>query len=194
MILFVDETESNSLFIVAGLLVESNEVVESEFRLFKKKAAKLKIPKKSKANLFTEFKSTLMDRDYSKLKKELLEHIMHCNPIILYCCLNKKKQAFSQIDKETTYLKMISTIVLYIEKPAEILFDSFGISRFEDRIVRKISSISAGIESKPVRSETKKGIIMVDNICSVLRLNEEGRDKRNHFHIISHATKKLTWH
>jgi len=192
MILFVDETESKSLFIVAGMLVESRQIVESEFRQFKKKASKLILPSKVKANLFKEFKSTLMDSDFTKLKKELLFHVMRCNPVIMYCCLRKKEKKFCQMEKESTYLKMISAVAHQIVEPTVLLFDSFGITRFEERIVRKTASV--GIESKPVKSETEKGIIMVDNVCSVLRMNEEGRDGKELFQTISTATKKLTWY
>ena len=83
MMLFIDETESKTLFIVAGLLIKSRQDVESAFRKFKKKASRLRIPQKAKSNLFKEFKSTLMDSDYTKLKKELMDQILLCEPSII---------------------------------------------------------------------------------------------------------------
>lgn len=93
------------------------------------------------------------------------------------------------VEKESTYLKMISAVAHQIVEPTVLLFDSFGITRFEERIVRKTASV--GIESKPVKSETEKGIIMVDNLCSVIRRHEMNQDKEEFYTIIRQNLKKV---
>ena len=65
MLLFVDETENEDYFIVTGLLVESQNDIDLIYSRFKKKAKNLNISDKKRAQLFTEFKSTLMDRNYA---------------------------------------------------------------------------------------------------------------------------------
>lgn len=75
MLLFVDETENEDYFIVTGLLVESQNDIDLIYSRFKKKAKNLNISDKKRAQLFTEFKSTLMDRNYQKLKISMLSEL-----------------------------------------------------------------------------------------------------------------------
>ena len=68
MVLYVDETENDDYFIVTGLLVNSQTDIINTYNHFKKRADKLKIAPKEKGKLFTEFKSTLLDNRFQKIK------------------------------------------------------------------------------------------------------------------------------
>ena len=57
MILFVDETECEDYFIVAGLLTDSKLKTDATFKKFKKKVKNFHISPKDKEKIFTEFKS-----------------------------------------------------------------------------------------------------------------------------------------
>ena len=94
MLLFVDETENEDYFIVTGLLVESQNDIDLIYSRFKKKAKNLNISDKKRAQLFTEFKSTLMDRNYQKLKISMLSELSSMEHYIIYSCYIKK-DAFS---------------------------------------------------------------------------------------------------
>ena len=100
MILFVDETENDNHFIVTGLLVESQNDIDNVYSHFKKKAKNLNITDKKKSQLFTEFKSTLMDRNYQKLKISMLTELVDIEHCIIYSCYVKKDSYFPQVLKE----------------------------------------------------------------------------------------------
>lgn len=89
MILFVDETECENYFIVAGLLIESKSKTDAAFKKFKKKIKNYPIPTKKKEKLFTEFKSFLLDNEYQKIKVCMLEHIDSLNYSIFYSVYKK---------------------------------------------------------------------------------------------------------
>ncbi|MCD7809869.1 MAG: hypothetical protein LUH02_11050, partial [Erysipelotrichaceae bacterium] len=61
MILYIDETESDDYFIVAGLLTESKDKTDFAYKHFKKGLNYLKITPKEKQKVFYEFKATLLD-------------------------------------------------------------------------------------------------------------------------------------
>lgn len=62
MILYIDETENEQYFIVAGLLADSKLAVDNSFKHFKNSVRKMKIKQTHKEKLFVEFKSVLIDR------------------------------------------------------------------------------------------------------------------------------------
>jgi len=70
MILYVDETECPEYFIVTGLLVRSKEDVELAFKRFRKWTMSIPLPEDVRAQLNIEFKSTLLDRRYKRIKKQ----------------------------------------------------------------------------------------------------------------------------
>ena len=75
MILFVDETECEDYFIVAGLLTDSKLKTDATFKKFKKKVKNFPISPKDKEKIFTEFKSVILDKKYQRIKVCMLEHI-----------------------------------------------------------------------------------------------------------------------
>ena len=68
MILYIDETESDDYFIVAGLLTSSKAATNLSYKHFKKKLRSMKISDKEKQRIFYEFKAVLLDRHYQRIK------------------------------------------------------------------------------------------------------------------------------
>ena len=87
MLLYVDETENEEYFIVTGLLVESREIADKAFDSFKKDIKNIPINKKNKAILYTEFKSTILDTKFQKIKCKMLEKIASMNNSIIYLAI-----------------------------------------------------------------------------------------------------------
>ena len=156
MILYVDETESDSLFIVAGLLFNSRQDAEQVFKRFKKRARNVSIAEKYRARLFYEFKSNILDKDFQHLKKEMLNILNEFQYQVIFGCHTKPGE-FKQKDKERTYINMLTAIVT----------------------------------SKPTVSETEHGIIVIDNLCSVIRRHEMIQDNAGFFTIIAHNLKMI---
>lgn len=190
MILYVDETESDSLFIVAGLLVSSRQAVEQVFKRFKKKAQKIPLSKKYKTILFSEFKSVIMDKEYQQLKKEMLGILNGIQYQVFFGC-HIKTTGFKQKDKERAYINMLSSIVSMLPDSVDVCFDSFRNQDFENSIIKKLESLPNVRQAKPTVSETDHGIIIVDNLCSVIRRHEMNQDGEDFFTIISQNLKKV---
>lgn len=191
MVLYVDETENEEYFIVAGLLVESESMVLSSYRRFKKKVKNYNIHKKFRARVFTEFKSTLLDNTYTRIKAKMVEEITTLEGEVIYSYYCKKEKKFGQAVKEDTYALLLKRIVSECKSKCDVVFDSFGKKDFEEKIILlfndsdMVSSIRAGV------SEREAGIQFIDNICSVIRLHLSKDKKDKFFKEIEHMTKEV---
>ena len=106
MVLYVDETENDDYFIVTGLLVESEADVSAVYSRFKKRADKHKISPKYKSKLFTEFKSTILDKRFQKIKVIMLEELNAIDYCVIYSCYIKKESILTQENKERVYIQL----------------------------------------------------------------------------------------
>lgn len=190
MILYVDETESESLFIVAGLLVKSRQDAEQVFKRFKKRARNVSIAEKYRAKLFYEFKSNMLDKDFQRLKKDMLKIINEFQYQVVYDCHTKTKE-FKQKDKERTYINMLTAIVTSIPSSVDVYFDGFRNQAFENSIIKKLESLPNARSAKPTVSETEHGIIIVDNLCSVIRRHIMNQDNAGFFKMIATHLKMI---
>ena len=191
MLLYVDETENEEYFIVTGLLVESREIADKAFDSFKKDIKNMPISKRDKAILYTEFKSTILDRKFQRIKSKMLEEIASMDNSIIYSCYIKKGSYFSQTFKEATYLTLLSKIVSSTEKNISVIFDRFNKHDFEAAVVERISSYPHVQAIMPRDSQKEKGLQFVDNICSVMRLIKSGTDEYGFYQIISKTVKEV---
>lgn len=171
MILFVDETEDDYYFVVTGLLVPSKKSVNKAYKQFKKKANTIKLKPKVKEKIFNEFKSTILDKEFQRIKIKMLEEIMKIDNKIIFSCYIKKEGYFNQIKKEEQYIKLLNNIVSSISEDIEIIFDSFNKSDFERNIIDRISKCSNVLNIQSRNSFDEPGIQFVDNLCSVIRLS-----------------------
>lgn len=191
MLLFVDETENENYFIVTGLLVESSSKVDLAYKQFKKKIDGLHISPKEKRTIYTEFKSTILDKHYQKIKIRLLEEINAFENSVIYSCYIKKSEIIRQNEKEDAYVLLLSKIALELQEQTNIIFDTFNKPDFEARIISTLSPFSkvSSVESRDSRSEA--GLQFADNLCSVMRLHKSDRDVNNFYEIIKSHVKEI---
>ena len=169
MVLYVDETECEEFFIVTGLLVENASDINDAYKRFKKNIKGFSIPEKYKSKLFTEFKSTLLDRDYSRVKRKMLEEICALDGVIIYSSYIKKTPIINQIQKESLYITLLSSIMGTLDRETTIVFDRFGKQAFENNIVDSASTTKTVVDIYPQDSQQEPGLQFVDNICSVCK-------------------------
>lgn len=185
MVLYIDETENEDFFIIGGLLVESERATELAYKKFKKSVRDMKIPNKYKSKVFTEFKATYLDHDYSRIKIKILEEIKSLEGCIIFSCYEKKGVKFNQVLKESVYITLLSEILVLVDKETKVIFDRFGKTDFEERIVCSVK-INEHIQSIiPMDSQNVPGLQFADNVCSVIRLSKSGIDEYGYYNMIS---------
>lgn len=184
MILYIDETENEEYFIVTGLLLNSREDAEGIYKSFRKKARNMPIAKRDKQVVFAEFKSTLLDKHYQKMKKQMMLSLSEVDKHIIYSCYIKKSKSFPQNFKEDTYIALLSRIVLSIDSDISIIFDTFNKQDFEKRIIDRISTYGNVQAIMPRDSQIEAGLQYVDNICSIIRHHLSGTDKNEFYTLI----------
>lgn len=186
MILFIDETENEKYFIVTGLLVNSESDINDIYHSFKKQINNIKIHKKYKSKIFIEFKSTLLDSRFQRIKIKMLESLNQTNSSIIYSAYIKKTNHIKQSLKDKTYIKLLNAIIKCISEDIKlnIIFDSFPNKRTVDHIVYTISKNENVVSIKPADSQLIPGLQYVDNICSAIRLNLSGSDEYGFYNLI----------
>ena len=183
MVLYIDETENSEYFIVAGLLVDSEQSVQEAYKKFKNRIKGFKINPSTKSKLFVEFKSTLIDRKYQRIKNRMLEEIADLNCTIFYR-VYRKQGKLNQVLKESIYITMLSSILTSAEGEKAVVFDRFGKPDFEDRIIRSVEPDESVIKITPGESQKESGLQFVDNICSTIRLHLSEEDEYGYYKII----------
>ena len=188
--LYVDETESDEFFIVAGVLFDSKEHSMNTYKAFRKRARKRCSNTKNsiKDILFHEFKSSYMDKNFPLLKKELLYMLNDKAECFLYATYKKKEIRLSQSEKETQYINLLEAIVNKLDCSSFIAFDSFGIKLFESEIKERIKKTVNCADIECYDSQQEKGIQFADNICSTIRRHLSGDDSNVFFEIIRNKT------
>ena len=162
MILYIDETENQDYFIVAGLLAESQLVVDNSFRHLKNRINKLNYKAKDKNEIFLEFKGHVLDRKFQKVKFEMLDVINKLDEVIYYSCYIKKEKSLKQSIKEKEYIRMLEKIVSNIADDIDIIFDNFNKKDFEMKIVERIGSKDNVRSIKPMKNQDQTVNIIVD--------------------------------
>ena len=185
MLLFVDETENEQYFIVVGLLVNSEESINLAYKRFKNSINHYPLPNKTRSKLYSEFKSVLLDRNYHKIKEQLLLEVLKTNGTVYYSLYEKKTKNFNQSLKEKIYLRLLNRMVAGIQYDnVEIIFDKFGINDFENKIVQEISKYAIISKIHPEDSQIYSGLQFVDNIASVIRLHLSNMDEHQYYRIV----------
>ena len=184
MILYIDETENEKYFIVAGLLIESECSTIRLYKSFKKDIKDYKISNKLKTKIFTEFKSTILDSRFQRIKRKMLETISATDIRIVYSVFKKENSILKQNLKEKIYIDLLNSIIEGIDEEINVVYDRFGISSFETTIEDMVSKISGVKSITAGDSQLIPGLQFADNICSVIRLKISENDKNNYYPII----------
>lgn len=191
MILYIDETENDECFIVAGILANADLEVESAYRRFKKSIKSMRIEDKYRSQVYTEFKSTLLDRRYKRIKIKMLEAIVEIEPTIVYSVYKKKVSKMNQVQKEAIYITLLTSILTHLENATTIVFDRFGKPDFEKNIMSLANTIP-NIESiYPEDSQKQHGLQFADNICSVIRRYKSEDDEFHYYDVIEKFVKEV---
>ena len=183
MILYLDETENTQYFIVAGLMVSSQEVINNSFKKFKKSIKNLPLQNKYKSIVFSEFKSYILDRSYKTIKFRMLNEL-NCLDYFVLFSYYKKETIFKQSLKQKIYLQLVENIISKLDFEFDIVFDNFGIDSFEKTIVEKFSKKHNIKTIKPLNSQQEPGLKYIDNLCSVIRLHISNEDKYGFYDLI----------
>ena len=190
MVLYIDETENDNYFILTGLLVKSEKEINDVYHSFKKQVNKLKIPKKYKSKLYIEFKSTLLDTRFQKVKIKLLESLNTIDDTVIYSAYVKKTKHIKQGLKDKTYIRLLSSIINSIDKniDLDVVFDSLPSRRTIMHIIDVISKIDNVKSIAPADSQLVPGLQYVDNLCSTVRMNKSGTDEYGFYELIKNDT------
>lgn len=191
MVLYIDETENADYFIVAGLLANSENDVENAYRGFKKSIKGLKVSEKAKSKIYTEFKSTLIDRNYYRVKEKLLESVSALDAEVVFSCYRKRTDKLNQIQKEAVYITLISNILAALPETTDVIFDRFGIADFENNIVLAADNYASVSSIMPADSQIVHGLQFADNLCSTIRYHVSDEDHRDYFRWIKSMTKEV---
>ncbi|MGX8850958.1 DUF3800 domain-containing protein [Amedibacillus sp. YH-ame10] len=170
MILYVDETECDDYFIVAGILTDSKDKTDKIYKQFKKKVKNIPLSKREKEKIFIEFKSVYLDNKYQKIKILMLKQINQLNYKIIFSMYNKNGNRMNQETKEKQYILLLDNIVSKTSKGIDIIFDSFNKNNFEQKIIDTIKLRKHVISIKKQDSRLEAGIQFIDKICSVIRM------------------------
>ena len=101
-------------------------------------------------------------------------------------------EALVQEDKENFYIELLSKIVSNINEDVTIItFDSFGNTKFENRIVKEIREIKNVKSIIKDESYNNKGLQFADNVVGVIRRKLSDVDNNNFFDIISNKTIEI---
>lgn len=190
MILYVDETENIEYFILTGLLLESEKVANSIYYSFKKKATNYKISENLRANLFTEFKSTLMDNMFQPLKKKMIEEIKTVDHIVIYSIYVKKEKNIKKSIKNKIYIRMLAKMINSIDSDIEIVFDRNS-TDYDNNIVTAISKLENVISIKSADSQLTPGLQLVDNMCSIIRRKYSNTDIYHFYALIEKNIREV---
>lgn len=191
MILYIDETEHEDYFIVAGLVADTERAVDLAYKRFKKSVANYPLGNDAKQKVFLEFKSTLIDKRFQKIKIKMLDEISSIDGAIIYSCYIKKHKNMKQILKESVYVTLLSNIINSIDNPIDVIFDEFKKNDFEQIIVDTFSDFDNVTSIKPFDSQQLPGLQFVDNICSVIRMHLTGQDDSDYYSIIDFMIKEV---
>ena len=180
MILYVDETENDEYFIVAGLVVRNYRAIDLAYRHFKNRVNNYQMKLNSKEKVYREFKSTAIDKHYQKVKNTMLEEIDKINNHFIIYSTQRKQRIFKQIDKERAYICLLSRIAEYCGE-IDIIYDSFNSRKIDKKIREELFKFANVRSIIPRDSQEEPGLQFADNICSAIRYHISFNDRYKYF-------------
>ena len=182
--LYIDESADNNYFVVGGILVDNEDDLFLSYKQFKKQILNIPMKRKQKERVTYEFKSSLLDKSYPQIKREMLYKLNNINCDIVYESIKLNEKLYEN-KKEKLYIDMLSRIVGEINDELTIIvFDSFGNRKFDQKIINQISKMDNVKSIKSDFSFNNKGLQFADNVCSVIRKHLSNIDTNNYYDII----------
>lgn len=190
MIIYIDETEHDDFFIVAGLFAKSDNDIILAYKHFKNSISHFPLSQNVKRNVFLEFKSTILDKQYQRIKKRLLSEITTIDGSVIFSCYTKKQKNLKQHQKESIYISLLSNIINSIDENVDIVFDEFKNRKFEEAIISTLSQFQNVHSISKNDSQSCPGLQFADNICSVIRLHLTDSDSDYYYEIIESMVRE----
>ncbi|MBR3227233.1 MAG: DUF3800 domain-containing protein [Erysipelotrichaceae bacterium] len=189
--LYIDESIDEKHFAVEGILCDSEKDMLLAYNRLKKQISRIPLTSRVKERINYEFKSSLLDRSYPKIKKKMLYKLNAFDCQVVYSCRNINGTII-QKEKESLYIDLLSRILNYIDdKSINVVFDSFGNRRFENDIIRAISKTNRFNTIGSDFSFNNKGLQFADNVCGTIRKHLSNSDIDDFYEIISKKTIKI---
>ena len=182
--LYIDESIGEQVFVVGGILADSEEDLIFAYRQLKKQISRIPMTRKQKESVTNEFKSVILERSYPQIKRKLLYKINSFRCQVVY--ISRRFEGILYQDaKETLYVSMLLQIVSSISEPVIVVtFDAFGNAAFEKKIIQEVGCISNVYSIKQDFSYNSKGLQFAENVCGVIRKHITGNDSDGFFEII----------
>ena len=137
--LYIDESIDDDLFVVGGILVNSEKDLLIGYKQFKRQFIEIPMTRRQKERISFEFKSTLLESSYPQIKRKLLYKLNSFDCSIVYSS-KEIKGKLMQKEKEYYYLECLKSIVNYINDDLTIItIDELGSTKFEMKIISEIS-------------------------------------------------------
>lgn len=74
------------------------------YKQFKKKVNTMKLKPKIKKKIFNEFKSTILDREFQRIKVKMHKEILQIDNQIIYSCYVKRRFFQSKNERRTIHI------------------------------------------------------------------------------------------
>lgn len=182
--LFIDESLDEKVFVVGGVLVDSERDLLIAYTQLKKQILSIPMTRKQKEKVTYEFKSTLLERTYPNIKRKLLYKLNNLNCQVIFSS-RELNCRLNQDVKERIYIELLSNIVNYIKEEIIIItFDSFGDAKFENKIIDEVGKLENVYSISKDFSFNSKGLQFADNVCGVIRKKISRNDVDDYYSII----------
>jgi len=189
--LYIDESFDEKLFVVGGILVDSEKDLFLVYNQFKKQFNEIPMTRKQKERISFELKSTLLESSYPQIKRKLLYklNLLNCDIVFSYRELNRK---LTQDIKEEYYLSCLKQIASNVSDDLTIItVDELGSVKFETKVINEISKIDNVKLIKKDYSFANKGLQFADNVVGVVRKHIGNLDTEKFYDIIAKKVKRI---
>lgn len=165
--LYVDESFNSSIFVVGGVLAKDKDTAFFVHKSIKKIVKNYPLSRKERDRITNEYKAHIIERAYPQLKRKILKSINESilKVVCAYSFLNEKLYEDS---KQELYIKLLSSLVKEIDDDLYVCFDSFGNTKFEERVVKALLENPKVKEIHCDYSYNCKQLQIADNVCGVV--------------------------
>lgn len=189
--LYIDESFDEKLFVVGGILVDSEKDLFLVYNQFKRQFNEIPMTRKQKEKISFELKSTLLESSFPQIKRKLLYklNLLNCDIVFSYKKLDGK---LTQDIKEDYYLSCLKQIANNcLDDLTIITVDELGSVKFENKVINEILKLENVKSIRKDHSFANKGLQFADNVVGVVRRHLENIDSEDFYGIIAKKVKSV---
>lgn len=187
--LFIDESINENTFVVGGILIENDTEHFVAYNQFKKQIKEIPLTRKQKDRITFEFKSTLLEQSFPKIKRKLLYKLIALNCDIVYSSKNLTSNINQEL-KQNYYIKCLSNIINNINNELIIVtIDELGNKKFENNVFDKVNKYENVKSITKDNSFNNKGLQFADNVVNIIRKHISKIDKNNFYELVAGKVK-----